>query len=159
MNTAHCSVKKGRFRIDALVQSLGDDLLVSVWGGTRPHIGAVGIAVPRPSLADPHRTSSTSSNYTLLGHKEDVVVKHLSETISAALAANVVVTAGIHWDGLVPRDLKVIEDLTQRIAEKIIRQQRRARRMAAPAQPALAPSDIAATIPCAYEPRKTRYRI
>jgi hypothetical protein len=122
MNTAHCSVKQGRFRIDALVQSLGTDLLVSLWGGTGPHIGAVGIAVPRPSLDDPQRASATSSNYTFLGHKEDVVVKQVSEAIAAALGRNVVVAAGLHWDGLVPRDLEIVEDLTRRIAEKIIRQ-------------------------------------
>ena len=128
MNTARCSAKAGRFRVDALVQSLGDDLLVSLWGGTRPHIGAVGIALPRPSLADPRRTSATSSNYTFLGHKEDVVVKQVSEAISAALCKNVVVTAGLHWDDLAPRDLEVIADITQRLAEKIIRQQQPARR-------------------------------
>jgi len=128
MSTARCSAKEGRFRIEALVQSLGEDLLVSVWGGTRPHIGAVGIAMPRPSLADPQRTSATSSNFTFLGHKEDVVVKQVSEAISAALGKNVVVTAGIHWDNLVPRDLVVIAGLTQRLAEKIIRQQQPAGR-------------------------------
>ena len=128
MDTARCSVKEGRFRIDALVQSLGDDLLVSVWGGTRPHIGAVGIALPRPSLADPRRTSATSSNYTFLGHKEDVVVKQVSEAISAALGRNVVVTAGLHWDGLAPGDLEIIADLTRRLTQKIIRQQRPAGR-------------------------------
>jgi gallate decarboxylase subunit D len=127
MTTARCSAKEGRFRIDALVQSLGEDLLVSVWGGTRPHIGAVGMAVPRPSLADPQHTSATSSNYTFLGHKEDVVVKQVSETISAALGKNVVVTAGIHWDNLSPRDLVVIAGLTRRLAETIIRQQQSAR--------------------------------
>jgi len=128
MITKRCSAKAGRFRIDALVQSLGDDLLVSVWGGTRPHIGAVGIAVPRPSLADPRRTSATSSNYTFLGHKEDVVAKQVSETISAALGRNVVVTAGLHWDGLAPRELEVIADLIRRLAQKIIEQQQPALR-------------------------------
>ena len=127
MTTARCFAKEGRFRVDALVQSLGEDLLVSVWGGIRPHIGAVGIAVPRPSLADPQRTSATSSNYTFLGHKEDVVVKQVSEAISAALGKNVVVTAGIHWDNLAPRDLGVIAGLTRRLTEKIIRQQQPAR--------------------------------
>jgi len=114
--------------MDALVQSLGDDLLVSVWGGTRPHIGAVGIAVPRPGLADPCRTSATSSNYTFLGHKEDALVKQVSEALAAALDRNVVVTAGLHWDGLAPRDLELIADLTRQLTEKIIRRQQPARR-------------------------------
>jgi hypothetical protein len=129
MNTVRCSAKQGRFRIDALVQSLGDDLLVSVWGGTRPHIGAVGIAIPRPSLDDPQRVSATSSNYTFLGHKEDAVVKQVSESIAAALGRNVVVTAGLHWEGLAPRDLEDIEGLTRQLVGKIVRQQRHARRI------------------------------
>ena len=79
------------------------------------------------SRTDPERTSATSSNYTFLGHKEDVVVKQVSEAISAALGKNVVVTAGIHWDNLAPRDLGVIAGLTRRLTEKIIRQQQPAR--------------------------------
>jgi len=33
-------------------------------------------------------------------HKEDVVVRMVSEKLAAALDANVVVTAGIHWDNI-----------------------------------------------------------
>jgi hypothetical protein len=66
---------KGRFKIHGWVQEVGQDLLVSIWGGTQPHIGALGIAVPRPSLKNPTKWSATSSNFTFLGHKEDIMVK------------------------------------------------------------------------------------
>jgi hypothetical protein len=89
-----------RYPIHATAMLIGDDLLVAIWGGTKPHIGAVAVALPRPSLADPQITSSTSSVFTLLGHKEDEVVKMVSEHLSARLGKNVVVTAGIHWDNL-----------------------------------------------------------
>jgi hypothetical protein len=121
MKTASYAAKSGRFRIEALVQEIGEDLLVSMWGGTRPHIGAVGIAVPRPSLADAARFSATSSNFTFTGHKEDRLVKEVSEVIAATLHKNVVVTAGIHWDALKPRELGVVQELALQLAHKICR--------------------------------------
>jgi len=120
--------KRGRFRVDAKVQPIGDDLLVAMWGGTRPHIGAVGIAQPRPSLANLGRWSATSSNFTFLGHKEDLLVKEISETLAAGLRKNVVVTAGIHWDDLGPRDLVTIEGLSRTLAKKILATKPRTRK-------------------------------
>ena len=121
MKTASYSAKNGRFLIEALVQEIGADLLVSIWGGTRPHIGAVGMAVPRPSLRDSSRWSATSSNFTFTGHKEDLLVKEVSEAIAASLHKNVVVTAGIHWDDLNPRELVMVQNLAQQLVQKICR--------------------------------------
>jgi gallate decarboxylase subunit D len=128
MKVVEFQAKKGRLRIDARVQPIGNDLLVAVWGGTRPHIGAVGIALPRPSLADPRRWSATSSNFTFAGHKEDLLVKEISETLAAALHKNVVVTAGIHWDDLPPRDLATVQDLVRRLVKTILATKQRKRR-------------------------------
>jgi hypothetical protein len=119
MKTSLHSAKTGRFLIEALVQEIGDDLLVSMWGGTRPHIGAVGIAVPRPSLEDARRSSATSSNFTFTGHKEDRLVKEASELMAARLGRNVVVTAGIHWDALVAKDLVTVQNLAGQLAREI----------------------------------------
>jgi len=52
---------KGNFDLEASVRFVGKDLLVAIWGGERPHIGAVAIAQPRPSLKDPAQISSTGS--------------------------------------------------------------------------------------------------
>ena len=87
-------VSKGRFKIQALVQEVGQDILVSMWGGTLPHIGAVGMATPRPSLRDPKKWSATSSTFTYVGHKEDLIVKGISEMLAGRLKRKVVVVAG-----------------------------------------------------------------
>jgi hypothetical protein len=121
MKAASYSAKSGRFLIEALVQEIGADLLVSIWGGTRPHIGAVAVAVPRPSLADPGGGSATSSNFTFAGHKEDRLVKEVSELIAARLHKNVVVTAGLHWDALKAKDLTRVQALARRLAHQICR--------------------------------------
>ena len=101
MKQIKLSHQKGRFKIRANAMLLGKDLIVSIWGGTRPHIGAVAMAVPRPSLRDPDVTSSTSSVLTRMGHKEDEIVKRVSERLSSELGMVVVVSrarvaAGCH---------------------------------------------------------------
>ena len=114
-------ISRGRFKINGFVQKIGQDVLVSIWGGTRPHIGAIGMAIPRPSLKNSKRWSATSSILTFIGHKEDIIVKKTSEKLAARLRRNVVVTAGVHWDGITSREIKTIENLTQRLLDQILK--------------------------------------
>jgi hypothetical protein len=109
---------EGSYDLEAGVRLIGEDLLVAIWGGERPHIGAVSVARPRPSLKDPEATSATASVICLLGHKEDELAKAASEVLAAALHTPVVVTAGIHWDDIEPegiqqviRNSKILVDL------------------------------------------------
>jgi hypothetical protein len=114
-------ISRGRFKIRGFVQEVGQDILVSIWGGTRPHIGAIGIAVPRHSLKDPKEWSATSSNFTFLGHKEDTLVKKISERLATGLRKNVVVTAGLHWNSVTPQEIKIIENLTEGLSDRILK--------------------------------------
>ncbi len=114
-------ISKGGFKIQGLVQEVGQDLLVSIWGGTRPHIGAIGIGVPRPSLKNPKKWSATSSNFTFLGNKEDIMVKRFSEKLASRLRRNVVVTMGFHWDGITSQEIKTIQNLAQKLSDQILK--------------------------------------
>jgi len=89
---------KGSFKVYAHGRLVGDDLVISVWGGNRPHVGTIAIALPRQSLKESNKISSTSSIFTLLGHKEDIIAKEFSEKLSSALNKVVVITVGIHQD-------------------------------------------------------------
>jgi hypothetical protein len=113
-------LSKGKFTIEGQVQEIGPDILVSIWGGSRPHIGAIGIAVPRHSLKNPRKWSATSSNFTFPGHKEDTLVKKISERLAAQLRRNVVVTAGIHWDSITLKEIKTIENLAGKLSDRIL---------------------------------------
>ena len=112
-------VSKEHYTIYSLVQLIGEDVLVSVWGGTRPHIGAIGMSVPRPSLRDPRKLSATSSIFTYVGHKEDLVVRDISESLSSRLKKNVVVTAGVHWDAMTLKGIETVQYLAQELTERI----------------------------------------
>jgi hypothetical protein len=108
------------YAVEAEAVRIGPDILVYVWGGERPHIGAVAAAQPRPSLADPSRTSATASVLSYLGHREDGVAKEMAETISARFKTNAVVTAGIHWDHLPADGIQIIVDRCREITGKVI---------------------------------------
>ena len=126
MTTKELNVKtnEGAYDLEAGVRLIGQDLLVAIWGGEKPHIGAVSVAQPRPSLKDPEITSATASVICLPGHKEDELAKAVSEILAAALNTSVVVTAGIHWDNIskdgiqkVTENSKILVDLIlERIA-------------------------------------------
>ncbi|MBF0549628.1 MAG: hypothetical protein HQK60_03735 [Deltaproteobacteria bacterium] len=90
----------GEYDLEAHVRLIGRDCLVAIWGGDKPHIGAVAVAHPRPSLKDSTKISASSSVICFLGHKEDDLAKSAAEILAAAFNTSVVVTAGIHWDNL-----------------------------------------------------------
>ena len=114
---------EGEYDLSASVRLIGPDLLVAIWGGEKPHIGAVAMSQPRPSLKDPAVTSSTASVFAYVGHKEDELAKATAQVLAATLKTNVVVTAGIHWDNLPPEGIqRVIKNsnlLVEMILEKI----------------------------------------
>lgn len=110
---------EGKFQVLAKIFEIGPDCLVILWGGTRPHVGAVGMAQVRPSLRDPIQRAATSSVFTFVGHKEDMLAKIMSEELAKRLERNTVVVAGIHWDGLTDDEIKVITALCQSIMEQI----------------------------------------
>ncbi|MGQ9509309.1 MAG: prenylated flavin chaperone LpdD [Thermodesulfobacteriota bacterium] len=114
-------ISRGRFQIYSYIQHLGEDLLVSIWGGTKPHIGAIGAATPRPSLKDPRKWSATSSNLTFLGHKEDLLAKRISEQLATLLRKNVVVVIGVHWDDMTSKEIKQVESLVLNVPKEILK--------------------------------------
>ncbi|MEI6125047.1 MAG: hypothetical protein WCQ99_00700 [Pseudomonadota bacterium] len=104
----NASTGKGKYRIDAEVRFMGADIIISVWGGTKPHIGTVVISVPRPSLKNPQNISATSSVFNFTGHKDEAVARMFSEKIAAACNRNTVTTAGIHLDSITKNEVRKI---------------------------------------------------
>jgi len=122
------SHQKGPYRIEAAVLQVGEDITLSIWGGTKPHIGALALAIPRPSLKDPSLISSTVSVLARLGHKEDDIVKRVSEKISARLNKVVAVSAGMHWDHLPDKDIRLVQETCDELVDKLIGELRKRER-------------------------------
>lgn len=111
---------KGAFDIGANLRLVGQDLLVAITGGTRPHIGAVAVAQPRPSLKDKTHRSATASVICLPAHKEDDLAKAVAEVLAAATNVTVVVTAGIHWDDITPAGIAAVTENSQILLNLIL---------------------------------------
>ena len=118
------AVKKGRININGRAFLVGEDLCVIISGGDSPHIGCVTLSVPRPSLSDKNKISSTTSILNLIGHKDDEAAKYVSETLASRLNKNVVVTCGIHVDNIKAEEIhttiELIKELTDKLTEGLV---------------------------------------
>jgi hypothetical protein len=128
------ATREGSYDLEAGVRRIGEDFLVAIWGGEKPHIGAVSVAQPRPSLQDPAATSASASVICLLGHKEDELAKAAGEILAAALNTIVVVTAGIHWDHLDEAGIQQVIRNSQILVEMILSRVREESDSGAPAR-------------------------
>jgi hypothetical protein len=111
----------GAYDLHAAVRLIGNDILVAIWGGERPHIGAVAMAQPRASLKDPSLTSASTSVYCFLGHKEDAMANAVATQIASRLKTPTVVTAGIHWDNLDEQGIGTVQANSLLLTELIVR--------------------------------------
>ncbi len=102
------SVGDDIYKVVAEVKIIGDDLIISIWGGTKPHIGSISVSVPRPGLKDSTSMSSTSSVINLIGHKDEVVARKFSEQLAAKFNRNAIATAGIHIDDITENQINII---------------------------------------------------
>ena len=115
------STNEGSYDLTAGVRLIGDDVLVAIWGGDKPHIGAVAVAQCHPRLKDPNALEATASVICLLGHKESELAKKSAESLAVALDRSVVVTAGMHWDSLPKEDHPRIERNCETLVESVLR--------------------------------------
>lgn len=99
---------EGKSRVVARCWDTGRGLVVGLFGGESPHVGAVVVSVPRPSLADPARASCTSSVVNLPAHKEEEVIRPLAEELARATGRPVVGVAGVHVEAARPADLELL---------------------------------------------------
>jgi len=111
--------KSHNYKINAQIILLENDVVVVLSGGIE-HIGAIGVAQPRQSIQNKDKIASTSSVYTFLGHKEDIIVKEMSEGLSKTLNKKVVVVAGMHWDNFGEKAIEEVINLCEKIKNRII---------------------------------------
>lgn len=106
--------------IDFRLIEIGNEMIFIVSGGDYPHIGAVAVGIPRPSLKIPNQLSSTISTYVFIGHKDDIIANKIAHEISRKMNKKVVVIAGIHFNHLSERDIKLVVKKSEVICRELI---------------------------------------
>ena len=79
---------------------LGDDILITVKGGDKPHIGSTVLSVPRPSLSGDGTVSTTSSVLNVTGHKDEMLCRILAEKAAKKYGVTAVCVGGFHIDNI-----------------------------------------------------------
>ena len=104
----------------AWVLFLGEDLMVAVGGGEKPHVGCVVLATPIPSLSKPGAWSASCSVFTISPHKEEPIARAVASRVAAACGRVAVVTAGVHDDRLDPVGIESYLRLGDQLADKVV---------------------------------------
>lgn len=97
------------------ISKIGEDYHILLTGGTKPHIGCTVLAVPRKSLSENGKISSTSSVINLPGHKDEEICRYLAEQFSVQKKAVVVCTGGFHMDHMTPEQIEQVIEAVKRI--------------------------------------------
>lgn len=126
-------VRDGQRTIGARVVEMGDDLVVAVGGGERPHVGCVVVAVAVPSRSRPGGFTPSVSVVTLPPHKEEPIARGVAEALVRATGRTVVVTAGVHDDGLDREGVEAYLRLGRRLADELPERLSKGRRCGPPA--------------------------
>ena len=108
------------YDINCSAIKMGKDWNISIYGGDTPHIGAIALGIPRPSLENKNKISSSVSVLTITGHKEDVIVQKVAKILSSTLNSTVVVSCGIHIDNITFNDIGNLNSLIDNLVNELI---------------------------------------
>jgi len=110
-------IKRMRLSEDCLGQAIVAEALVfaegvhvSVYGGDRPHIGAVSVAMPGVE------TATTQ----FPGHRDAATSETWATALSECGFAPVVVEAGVHYEGLTKAGIQSVLAASGRMLEKLL---------------------------------------
>ena len=109
----------GKYRVTLIAVESGEDISVIIYGGEKPHIGAVSISIARPSLENPDNISSSTSVFTLIGHKEDVIAKEIAESVTKTTKRNTVTIIGLHIDRANKEDIDCLVNNTKESVKQL----------------------------------------
>ena len=93
---------------------IGQDLLVTITGGDRPHIGAAALG---------HR-DAPGTVLTLAGHRETDLALDAVERLRPIVPAGVLVSCGIHVDGAGGEEIRILCDEAHEVIEALAQELR-----------------------------------
>ena len=98
---------------------MGKDYALSVYGGERPHIGSVVMAIARPSLTG-EGVGVTSSVLNRMGHKDEVIARLFAEAVAKEANCTAVCTCGIHVDDISPEQMEAVLRASDHLLKRVL---------------------------------------
>lgn len=97
-------------RVEAAIVLCGPDVSVCFGGGEAPHVGAVALGTPRPSLADSSAPSASASVLCVTGHKEDLLARSAALELATDFGCRVNVSVGLHIEDASVEDIRLLDE-------------------------------------------------
>jgi len=122
VETFVCRVEEGPGQryLEARVAVVGEDLVVAVGGGERPHVGCAVLAIPYPAKSDAEGWSASCSVLTIPPHKEEPIARGIATRLAAGLGRVTVVTAGVHDDNIDAEGIRLYLRLGEELADRLL---------------------------------------
>lgn len=111
---------EGKYRVHLTATLTGDGIILQLFGGEKPHLGAVVLSIPRPSLADPAIISCNSTVVPRIGHKDDEVAKPVAEKVAVATGQPVSVSAGLHIEKATESEIGLLQENCRQVTEQLL---------------------------------------
>lgn len=105
---------KAGYVITLSAEWIGNDLLLSLYGGDTPHIGTVTTFSSGDTQVQ--RFPSHDGRF----HKDDVLAKILLEKIQSKIPGNCVITSGVHVDHISKDQIEASFPMTEELANELI---------------------------------------
>lgn len=100
---------KGRCKVWAEATCAGDDILLYIWGGERPHVGSASLC-----------TSGEPASISVPGHMDHVVSHEAAKRVHSATGKRCLAIAGIHVDNASHEDIEELVENSRRCVDAII---------------------------------------
>ncbi len=114
------TIGRGTRRLVAVACRAGHDVVVTLTGGERPHVGCVVLSQPHAAADGAEVVRVTSTVVTIPPHREEDLARPLAERLARALDTTVVVSAGVHEDGLSPEGVDAYLRLGDELAAALL---------------------------------------
>ena len=108
METKRFSFGKAPYVVQGVLTLCGQDIALHIGGGTLPHIGAVAVAEPRPSLRHNGSRSADCSVLCMPGHKDDMLACEAATRLAAVTGTRALVTVGLHVDKVTSEGITIL---------------------------------------------------
>ncbi|MEW6573207.1 MAG: hypothetical protein AB1374_06195 [Bacillota bacterium] len=112
---------EGKYTVEVLATLTGEGLIVQVLGGEKPHVGAVALSLPRPSLSEPGKLKASTTVVPLYGHRDDEIARPVAEQLAIASGQTVVVVAGVHVDAATQDEVKLLLDNSHQAVDNLLK--------------------------------------
>lgn len=101
---------RGRHRVWAEVIAAGEDLVVFIGGGERPHIGSLSLA----------SADCVPLSACIPGHKDYVVSSRAAKRVTKETGRSCVVVAGLHVEGASESDILMLLDNSEKCLDLLM---------------------------------------